>query len=147
MRHTTSPLHSDRDTTHNWKLKERQCASCAQPRNCAKDHAPQEQRGTLNQRQPRDKTNRQILHSAWFSKHTTRLRIHTCACLKHSNFLNPDRMRKPGLSNCCSHETLLHFGLQQLRQGRIKQLPNSSNLKTWIRAPKRCRTSLSLRID
>ena len=40
VRRTTSPLHSDRDTTHNSELKERQCASCAQPRKCAKDHAP-----------------------------------------------------------------------------------------------------------
>ena len=40
------------------------------------------------------KTNRHILHSAWFSKHTTRLPVHTSACLKHSNFLNTDRMRK-----------------------------------------------------
>ena len=40
------------------------------------------------------KTNRQILHSAWFSKHTTRLPVHTSACLKHTNFLNTERMRK-----------------------------------------------------
>ena len=53
------------------------------------------------------------LHSAWFTKHTTRLRIHPCACLKHSNFLNTDRMRKSGLSNGCSRETLLLFSLQQ----------------------------------
>ena len=78
--------------------------------------------------------NRQILYPAWFSKHTTRLRIHTCACLKLSNFLNTDRMRKQGLSNCCSHETLLNFGLQQLSQGRVKQLPSNSNLKTGTRA-------------
>ena len=31
---------------------------------------------------------RQILHSAWFSKHTTCLGIYHNACLKHSNFLN-----------------------------------------------------------
>ena len=69
---------------------------CARQRNRAKDHAPQERRGTLNQLQPRDKTNRQILHSAWFSKHTTRPLVHTSACLKHSNFVNTDRMRKRG---------------------------------------------------
>ena len=74
--------------------------------------------------------NRQILHSAWFSKHTTRLRVHTYACLKHSDFLNIGRMRNSGLSNGCSHETLLHFGLQQLSQGSVKQLPSNSNLKT-----------------
>ena len=67
---------------------------CARQRNRAKDHAPQERRGTLNQLQPRDKTNRQILHSASFSKHTTRPPVHTSACLKHSNFVNTDRMRK-----------------------------------------------------
>ena len=67
-------------------------------------------------------------------KHTTRLRIHPCACLKHSNFLNTDRLRKLGLSNSCSHETLLLFGLQQLSQGCVKQLQNSSDRKTGISA-------------
>ena len=43
-------------------------------------------------------------------------------------------MRKQGLSNCFSHETLLHFGLQQLSQGRVKQLLSNSNLKTGTRA-------------
>ena len=76
----------------------------------------------------------QTHHSAWFSKHTTRLRNHPCACLKHSNFLNTDRMRKSGLSKGCSHETLLLFGLQQLSQGRVKQLLSSSNHKTGISA-------------
>ena len=66
----------------------------------------------------------QTHHSAWFSKHTTRLRIHSCACLKHSNFLNTDRLRNSGLSTDCSHETLLLFGLQQLSQGRVKQFLN-----------------------
>ena len=105
------------------------------PRNSAKDHAPQERRGTLNRRQPRDKNKQHILHSARFSKHTTRLLVHTSACLKHSNFLDTDRMRNTGWFNCCSHETLIHFGLQQLRQGRVKQLPSNSNLKTRTRAP------------
>ena len=63
-------------------------------------------------------------------KHTTRLRIHPCACLKHSNFLTTDRLRKLRLSNSRSHETLLLFGLQQLSQGRVKQLLSSSNRKT-----------------
>ena len=63
-------------------------------------------------------------------KHTTCLRIHPCACLKHSNFLTTDRLRKLRLSNSRSHETLLLFGLQQLSQGRVKQLLNSSNRKT-----------------
>ena len=76
----------------------------------------------------------QTLHSAWFSKHTTRLRIRPCACLKHSNFLNTDRMRKLGLSNGCSHETLLLFGLRQLSQGRVKRLLSSSNQRTGISA-------------
>ena len=67
-------------------------------------------------------------------KHTTRLRIHLCACLKHSDFLNADRMRKSGLSKSCSHETLLLFGLQHLSQGRVKQLLSSSNHKTGISA-------------
>ena len=130
MRHTTSPLHSDGDTTHNWELKTKgklrstsaHCANCATARRTAhevrgsRDTDKQVSTGTCHVTE-----NRQVLHSAWFSKHTTRLRIHTCACLKHSNFLNTDRMRKPGLSNSCSHETLLHFGLQQLRQGRVKQ--------------------------
>ena len=40
------------------------------------------------------KTNRHILHSARFSKRTTRLPVHTSACLKHSYFLNTDRMGK-----------------------------------------------------
>ena len=40
------------------------------------------------------KTNRHILHSAWFSNHTTRLPVRTSAFLKHTNFLNTDRMRK-----------------------------------------------------
>ena len=40
------------------------------------------------------KTNRQILRSAWFSKHTTRPLVHSSARLKHSNFSNTDRMRK-----------------------------------------------------
>ena len=40
------------------------------------------------------KTNKQILHSAWFPKHTTRPPVHTSACLKHSNFFNTGRMRK-----------------------------------------------------
>ena len=61
VRRTTSSLNSDRDTAHNWELKERQCAPCARPRNCAKDHAPQERRGTLNKRQLGTK-NRHILH-------------------------------------------------------------------------------------
>ena len=156
MRHTTSPLHSDRDTTHNWELKTEgklrstsgHCANCATAGRTA--HEVRRSRDTDKQVSTgacHGTENRQILHSAWFSKHTTRLRIHTCACLKHSNFLNPDRRGKPGLSNCCSHVTLFHFGLQQLRQGRVTQLPNSSNLKTRIRAPKCCGTSLSLRID
>ena len=63
-------------------------------------------------------------------KHTTRLRIHPCACLKHSNFLTTDRLRKLRLSNSRSQETLLLFGLQQLSQERVKQLLNSSNRKT-----------------
>ena len=143
VRHTTSPLHSDGDTTHNWELKTKgklrstsaHCADCATTRRTAhevrrsRDTDIQVSTGTCHVTE-----NRQILHSAWFSKHTTRQRIHTCAYLKHSNFLNTDRMRKPGLSNCCSHETLLHFGLQQLSQERVKQLPSNSNLKTGTRA-------------
>ena len=144
MRHTTSPLHSDRDTTHNWELKTQgklrstiaHCANCATTRRTA--HEVRRSRDTdepVSTGACHGIENRQILDSAWFSKHTTRLRIHTCACLKHSNFLNTDRMRKPGLSNCCSHETLLRFGLQQLSQGRVKQLPSNSNLRTGTRAP------------
>ena len=118
------------------RTKSAHCANCATTRRTA-----------LEVRRSRDtdksvstgachwSDNGQILHSAWFSKYTTRPRIHTCACLKHTNFFNTDRMRKPGLSNCCSHETLLHFGLQQLSQGRVKQLPSNSNLKTGTRAP------------
>ena len=64
------------------------------------------------------KNNRQILHSAWFSKHTTRLPVHTSACSKHSKFHQHWQNEKRGWSNRCSHETLLHFGLQQLWQGR-----------------------------
>ena len=142
--HTTSPLHSDRDTTHKWELNTEgtlrsssaHCANCATARRTA--HEVRRSRDTDKQVSTgacHGTENRQILHSAWFSKHTTSLRIHTCACLKQSNFLNTDRMRKPGLSNCCSHETLLHFGLQQLSQGRIKQLRSNSNLKTGTRAP------------
>ena len=142
--HTTSPLHSDRDTTHNLELNTEgtlrsssaHCANCATARRTA--HEVRRSRDTDKQVSTgacHGTENRQILHSAWFSKHTTSLRIHTCACLKQSNFLNTDRMRKLGLSNCCSHETLLHFGLQQLSQGRIKQLPSNSNLKTGTRAP------------
>ena len=98
-----------------------QSAHCANSaKNCA--------RSTLVSR------HQQTHHSAWFSKHTTRLQIHSCACLKHSNFLNTDRLRKSGLSNGCSHETLLLFGLQQLSQGRVKQLQNSSDRKTGISA-------------
>ena len=90
----------------------------------------------------------QTHHSAWFSKQTTHLRIHSCACLKHSNFLNTDRLRKSGLSNSCSHETLLLFGLQQLSQGRVKQFLNSSSRKTGNQCSHQpCRTSLSFRID
>ena len=74
----------------------------------------------------------QTHHSAWFSKHTTRLRIHSCACLKHSNFLNTDRLRKSGLSTDCSHETLLLFGLQQLSQGRVKQFLNREIVRQGI---------------
>ena len=104
MRHTTSPLHSDGDTTHNWELKTKgklrstsaHCANCATARGTAhevrrsRDTDKQVSTGTCHVTE-----NRQIFHSAWFSKHTTRLRIHTCACLKHSNFFNTDRMRKP----------------------------------------------------
>ena len=139
--------------THNWELKTKgklrstsaHCADCATTRRTAhevrrsRDTDIQVSTGTCHVTE-----NRQILHSAWFSKHTTRQRIHTCAYLKHSNFLNTDRMRKPGLSNCCSHETLLHFGLQQLSQERVKQLPSNSNLKTGTQP---CGTPLSFRID
>ena len=139
MRHTTSPLHSDGDTTHNWELKTKgklrstsaHCVNCATARRTA--HEVRRSRDThkpVSTGACHGAENRQILHSAWFSKHTTRLRINTCACLKHSNFLNNDRMRKPVLSNCCSHETLLRFGLQQLSQGHVKQLLSNSNLKT-----------------
>ena len=156
MRHTTSPLHSDRNATHKWELKTKgklrstsaPCANYATARRTAhevrrtRDTDKQVSTGTCHVTE-----NRQILHSAWFSKHTTRLRIHTCACLKHSNFLNTDRMRKPGLFNCCSHETLLHFGLQQLSQGRVKQLPNNSSLKTGDPCTQPCGTPLSFGID
>ena len=135
--------YSDGDTTHNWELKTKRklrstnahCANCATERRTAhevrrsRDTNKQVSIGTCHVTE-----NRQIIYSSWFSKHTTRLRIHTCACLKHSNFFNTDRMRKPGLSDCCSHETLLRFGLQQLSQGRVKQLPSNSNLKTGTRA-------------
>ena len=157
MRHTTSPLHSDRDTTHNSGTRKTEgklrstsahCANCATTRRTA--HEVRRSRDTdkpVSTGACHWTDNRQILHSAWFSKHTTRLRIHTCACLKHSNFLNTDRMRKPGLSNCCSHETLLHFGLPQLSQGRVKQLPSNSNLKTGTRAPNLVEHLCSFKID
>ena len=68
------------------------CAEQRNPRNSAKDYAPKRDAWQASPSGP--KTNRHILHSAWFSKHTTRLLVHTSACLKHSNFLNADRMRK-----------------------------------------------------
>ena len=127
-------------TTGNSRQKEN-CSTSAPCANCdtARKTAHEVRRSRDTDKQVSTDTchvteNRQILHSVWFSKNTTHLRIHTSACLKHSNFLNTDWMRKHGSSNCCSHETLLHFGLQQLRQGRVKQLPSNSNLKTGTRA-------------
>ena len=121
----THPVTQEILLTTNWRTTEgklrSQSAHCANSaKNCT--------RSALVSR------HQQTHHSAWFSKHTTRLRIHSCACLKHSNFLNTDRLRKSGLSNGCSHETLLLFGLQQLSQGRVKQLQNSSDRKTGISA-------------
>ena len=92
--------------------------------------------------------NRQILHSAGDSQtYHSSTNSHTHACLKHSNFLSTDRMRKSGLSNGYSHETLLLFSLQQFSQGRVKQLLNSSNRKTGNQCTQACGTSLSFRID
>ena len=140
VRHTTSPRHSDGGTTHDWELKTKGKLRSTSAHSATARRTVHEVRRSRDTDKPvstgtcHETENRQILHSVWFSKHTTRQRIHTCAYLKHSNFFNTDRMRKPGLSNCCSHETLLHFGLQQLRQGRVKQLPSNSNLKTGTRA-------------
>ena len=89
------------DTTHKWELKTKgklrsTSAHCATARRTAHevrgshDTDKQVSTGTCHVTE-----NRQILYSAWFSKHTTHLRIHTSACLKLSNFLNTDRMRKP----------------------------------------------------
>ena len=72
------------------------CANCATTRRTA--HEVRRSRDTDKQVSTGAchwTDNRQILHSAWFSKHTTLLRIHTvCACLKHSHFLNTDRIQK-----------------------------------------------------
>ena len=110
--------------TTNWKTTALQERTLRQQRDSATNLA----------RSAQVSRHQQTHHSAWFSKHTTRLRIHSCACLKHSNFLNTDRLRNSGLSTDCSHETLLLFGLRQLSQGRVKQLLSSSNQKTGISA-------------
>ena len=71
------------------------CAEQRNPRNSAKDHAPQERRGMLNRRQPRDQKQTDTFSILRGSRNsTTRLPVHTSACLKHFNFLNTDRMRK-----------------------------------------------------
>ena len=115
--------------TTNWKNNNRRkTALHERTLRQQRDHAKNRARSAPVSR------HRQTLHSAWFSKNTTRLRIRPCACLKHSNFLNTDRMRKLGLSNGCSHETLLLFGLRQLSQGRVKKLLSRSNQKTGISA-------------
>ena len=78
------------------RSKSAHCANCATTRRTA--HEVRRSRDTdkpVSTGACHRTDNRQILHSAWFSKHSTRLRIRTCACLKHSNFLNTDRMRKP----------------------------------------------------
>ena len=109
--HTSGLTRNQILLTTNWRNNRRKTAlherTLRQLRNNAKDCA----RSALVSR------HQQTLYSAWFTKHTTRLRIHPCACLKHSNFLNTDRMRKSGLSNGCSRETLLLFSLQQLSPG------------------------------
>ena len=76
----------------------RQRATCVEqrnPRNSAKDHAPQERRGTLNKRQPRNQEQTDTFSIlCGFQKQPTRLPVHTSVCLKHSDLLNTDRMRK-----------------------------------------------------
>ena len=63
-------------------------------------------------------------------KKHTRLFVHTSACLKHSNFLNTDRMRKR------DSPTAVHMKpFSNNSDSDVKQLPSNSNLKTGTRAP------------
>ena len=71
------------------------CAEQRNPRNSAKDHAPQERRGTLDRRQPRDQKQTDTFSILRGSQNIPLVYLITQAsCLKHSNFLNTDRMRK-----------------------------------------------------
>ena len=135
-------------------------AECAQSSGASHPHKErnysQLKEGPLSTKTKRDaqqasasgpKTNRHIIHSAWFSKHTTRLPVHTSACLKHSNFLNTDRMRKR------DHPTAVHikrFSTSVFNKSD-RDVPSSFRATQILRQGPPCTqpggTPLSFRID
>ena len=81
------------------------------------------------------KTRRQILQSAWFSKHTTRPPVHTSVCLKHSHLLNTDRMRKRDGPTAVHMKPFSTSVFNNCDRDVSSSFPSNSNLMTVTSAP------------
>ena len=72
---------------------------------------------------------RQILHSVWFSKHTTCLEIHYRECLKHSNFLNRSKHTVSPTHGHCKVTGIQTIGTLNSDSNTVRS-PNVSDQKS-----------------